>query len=139
MPLREFADAMGQVWQAWDTHPSETAHLAKGESAFNRFVASTAQREGREPTRVRDQYAEGWLTFRLANARRRLAPIPKGWDGADDLTLRRYLDSAIDAPEAQWPRPIIPKGVEETDSGRPALDRKLPEISDQTRERKHGL
>lgn len=109
MPLREFADSLGQVWQAWDTHPTAIGHSAKGESAFTRFVASTAKREGREATTVREQYAEGWLTFRFDNARRRLAPIPAGWDGADDLTLQRYLDSAIDAPEVSWPRPIIPE------------------------------
>ena len=109
MPLREFADSLGQVWQAWDTRPSAVGHVTKGESAFTRFVASTAKREGREPTTVREQYAEGWLTFSLANARRRVAPIPTGWDGADDIALRRYLDSAIDAPAVAWPRPIIPK------------------------------
>ena len=109
MPLREFADSLGRVWQAWDTRPSSLGHLTKGESAFTRFVATTAKREGKEPTTVREQYAEGWLTFRLENARRRLAPIPAGWDGADDSTLQRYLNSAIDAPEVAWPRPVIPE------------------------------
>jgi len=106
MPLREFADSLGRVWQAWDTHPTAIGHPTKGESAFTRLVASTAKREGTEPATVREQYAEGWLTFRLANARRRLAPIPPGWDGADDSTLRLYLDSAIEAPDVAWPRPI---------------------------------
>jgi len=111
MPLREFADSLGQVWQVWDTHPTEIGHLIKGESAFMRFVASTAKREDREPTTVREQYVEGWLTFTLAHARRRLAPIPAGWESADDSTLRRYLDSAVEAPEVSWPRPVIPEGV----------------------------
>lgn len=109
MPLREFADSLGRVWQAWDTHPSGIGHLTKGDSAFTRFVASTAKREGRERTTVREQYAEGWLTFRLADARRRLAPIPDGWEHADDSVLRRYLDSAIEAPEIPFPGAIVNK------------------------------
>ncbi|HEY8851377.1 MAG TPA: hypothetical protein VIM36_04285 [Gemmatimonadaceae bacterium] len=109
MPMREFADSLGQVWQAWDTHPKGVGHLSKGESAFTRFVANTAKREGREPTTVRDQYAAGWLTFKLANDRRRLTPIPDGWELADDATLQRYLGSASDAPEVPLPGRTFPK------------------------------
>jgi hypothetical protein len=109
MALREFADSSGQVWQAWDTHPKGVGHLSKGESAFTRFVANTAKREGKEPTTVRDQYAEGWLTFKLASDRRRLTPIPDGWELADDATLLRYLGLASDSPEVPLPRPMFSK------------------------------
>ena len=109
MPMREFADALGQIWQAWDTHPKGVTHVSKGETAFTRFVANTAKREGREPTTVRDQYAEGWLTFKLANDRRRLTPIPEGWELADDATLQRYLSLASDTPEVALPARTIRK------------------------------
>ncbi len=109
MSLREFADSSGNVWQAWDTHPQRIEHLKKGESAFTRFVATTAKREGTEPTTVREQYSEGWLTFKLASTRRRLAPIPDGWERAEDATLQRYLGLASEAPEVPLLRPIFPK------------------------------
>ena len=103
MPMREFADSSGQIWQAWDTHPKGVGHLSKGETAFTRFVATTAKREGREPTTVRDEYAEGWLTFKLDADRRRLTPIPDGWELADDATLQRYLGMASSTPEVPLP------------------------------------
>lgn len=109
MALREFADSSGQIWQAWDTHPKGVGHLSKGESAFTRFVANTAKREGKEPTTVRDQYSEGWLTFKLGSDRRRLTPIPEDWEVADDARLQRYLALASDSPEVPLPRPMFPK------------------------------
>jgi hypothetical protein len=32
----------------------------------------------------------GWLTFESANARRRLVPIPEGWEDASPARLRQY-------------------------------------------------
>ncbi len=109
MPLREFSDNLGRIWQAWDTYPKGGGHLGLGESRFSTFVANTAKREGREPTMVREQYAKGWLTFKRGSERRRLAQIPDGWERADEAALRIYLGLASDAPEVQLPRPTFRK------------------------------
>lgn len=96
MPLREFPDALGRMWQAWDTYPRGSDHAG---SAFAKYVANLPTQEGGQPTTVPEEYEPGWLTFKLGNALRRLTPIPAGWESADDAALRRYLDSAQKSPD----------------------------------------
>jgi hypothetical protein len=40
---------------------------------------------------VRPEYAGGWLSFHCGASRRRLAPVPRGWESADEDQLRGYL------------------------------------------------
>lgn len=70
MAYREFTDAAGVVWRAWDTYPS---------SASN----------------VRSVYAAGWLGFESATERRRLHPVPDGWADAEDDALCAWLHAAV--------------------------------------------
>jgi hypothetical protein len=37
----------------------------------------------------------GWLCFECASAKRRLAPVPTGWDDFDDAALRTLLSRAV--------------------------------------------
>jgi hypothetical protein len=64
MAVREFTDSKGVTWRVWNTRPSMS--LFYGEELRN-----------------------GWLTFESATERRRLAPIPGGWEdvSADRLEL----------------------------------------------------
>src|SRR5918999_2144162 len=58
MPLRELTDSAGVAWRVWDTIPS-------AESVYDEHMRG------------------GWLTFQnSAGSRRRLAPIPRGWEEA---------------------------------------------------------
>jgi hypothetical protein len=57
MPLREFRDSSGVQWRVWETTPQPGA-------VFDERLKS------------------GWLTFESADTRRRLAPIPSGWEEA---------------------------------------------------------
>ncbi len=101
MPLREFPDSLGRMWQAWDTYPRGSDHAG---SAFAKYVANLPTRESGQPSTVPEEYETGWLTFKLDNARRRLTPIPAGWESADDAALRGYLDSAQESPDVPPPR-----------------------------------
>jgi hypothetical protein len=57
MPLREFRDSAGVQWRVWETTP--------------------------QPGAVYDERLKaGWLTFESGNTRKRLAPIPSGWEEA---------------------------------------------------------
>jgi hypothetical protein len=71
MPLREFMDESGRTWLAWSTVPRSGAN-------------------------VRAAYAEGWLSFQVGGGqdRRRLVPVPQGWEAASEEELRAYLGRA---------------------------------------------
>ena len=76
----------GQRWEVWEVRLGE--------------------RGGRRS--VNPELAEGWLTFESMAEKRRLAPIPEGWEDLDDETLVRLLDSAVFVRErgesGMWPR-----------------------------------
>ena len=55
VPIREFTDSNGVNWRVWSTSPSHT-NLPSPD------------------------WKDGWLTFECASAKRRLVPIPDGWD-----------------------------------------------------------
>ena len=57
MAYREFQDSAGLTWAVWETYPSR-------------------------PAVMDETWRGGWLTFRCDTNRRRLAPIPKGWEDA---------------------------------------------------------
>ena len=104
MPLREFPDSLGRIWQAWDTYPKGANSSGTGESTFSKYMADQVVRGGTQPSSVRHQYEAGWLTFKSDDQRRRLAPVPAEWETADEATMRGYLDSAHESPESTPPR-----------------------------------
>ena len=57
MPYVEFTDRAGRQWRVWHTMP--TAEV----------VAV-----------LPDDWKAGWLTFESGEEKRRLAPVPEGWD-----------------------------------------------------------
>ena len=61
MPIREFTDSAGTSWLVWATIPPSAGVLGA----------------------MRD----GWLTFESSAVRRRLIPIPSGWEDASPAKL----------------------------------------------------
>jgi hypothetical protein len=82
--LREFTDKTGIPWRVWDVYPSERGKA--GPSA-----KEIAELRGRFRSA---ELAEGWLCFESPTERRRLAPIPHGWELADADSLREMLSRA---------------------------------------------
>lgn len=69
---RSFADDMGTVWDVWEVRP---AHV-----------------ERRTPALAFGPHLqEGWLAFQSGDDRRRLAPIPSGWQQLGVAELRALL------------------------------------------------
>ena len=104
MPLREFLDGERRTWQVWDTVPKSASESA----IFERSAQIMAQNEAREAeglaadraaaaaalrrfTRGRER---GWLTFMHDDDKRRLSPIPDGWERFDDARLNALLQRA---------------------------------------------
>jgi hypothetical protein len=116
---RTFVDANGVEWQVWDVVPSWTwAERRKtdrregvrpgtgadraspnGPPQPERRRLSDRRGDGSRQLVVRTGSEEGWLTFESAGQRRRLTPIPRGWETLPDLTLaelcRRSLDVGV--------------------------------------------
>jgi hypothetical protein len=64
--LREFRDTKGVEWLVWDVYPS----AASGDQRISDPGAAFPHRE----------LADGWLCFESGSEKRRVAPIPKGWE-----------------------------------------------------------
>ncbi len=69
VPIIEFNDATGTRWRVWSTLPYYTTGLT-------------------------GPMQQGWLTFESGDDRRRLAPIPDGWERASDEQLRAFCSRA---------------------------------------------
>lgn len=69
MALRDFTDANGTRWTVWSTVPASLTGV---------------------PPELRD----GWLTFEAGGLRKRLAPIPRGWQDVAEDRLRLYCSAA---------------------------------------------
>jgi hypothetical protein len=100
MPYREIHDDEDGVWVVFSTQPRSGAN-------------------------VRPEYADGWLSFHRGTERRRLAPIPPGWDEAPDDQVRTWLrDAALvartdedDESERAQSRGAAPDTRETADAG----------------------
>lgn len=94
MAVREFLDAAGRAWRAWDILPEAIHPRVKAED----YLA--------------DCYETGWVVFETTDgrAKRRLCPFPKSWDTASDAELRQLLDRAEVVPASR---------IQERDLGSP--------------------
>lgn len=100
MAHRIFSDRDGVLWEVWDVYPGwadrrqgmERRELSRAHGADRR--AQLGQRIG-----VRAELASGWLCFRGAGEKRRLAPIPTDWDGLDDAQLALMVSTLPSMPD----------------------------------------
>ncbi|HET6230703.1 MAG TPA: hypothetical protein VFE05_11590 [Longimicrobiaceae bacterium] len=74
MAHREFTASDGTVWQAWDVVPGKTL-------GFRTHMTAP-------------ELSGGWLCFQCDAEKRRLAPIPEGWDTHPDDDLEGHLSRA---------------------------------------------
>ena len=63
-------DSAGVSWRVWTTRPAN-------------------------PRTVVEELRDGWLTFDSAEDRRRIAPIPKGWESFTDERLELACRAAL--------------------------------------------
>ena len=93
MALREFRDAFGRHWRVWDVQP---LHLERRRATLG---PPEGQPERRQRWDLRLVVAEelrgGWLTFETERHRKRLAPIPEGWE----LMTAEHLEQLCEVAE----------------------------------------
>jgi hypothetical protein len=108
---RTFVDSEGRRWEVWLVTPAaaERRRTDRRASARGSMTGSGGSYEGvserrltperrRNPFRrnleVASEYSNGWLCFEGGGEKRRLAPVPDGWDQAGPDRLATWLQSA---------------------------------------------
>ncbi len=104
MGYRTFVDRDGSYWQAWDSQPTRTERRLRGSDRRNHkpFPWKGAERRVGPDRRMTEQrritlsagYGSGWLTFESLDEKRRLIPIPQGWEDLSQTELRALCDKA---------------------------------------------
>ena len=79
--LRRFTDNEGVRWRVWDVNPHVNAESRP-------YI----------PSRVAAKALPGWLCFESAVERRRLSPIPTGWETRSEQELAAFCSTAQVVP-----------------------------------------
>jgi len=96
MPHRQFVDSKQTSWEVWDVEPGH-AERRKAAADRRRSARDSEERrrvEDRSRVRIKSDLAHGWLAFQCKHDRRRLAPIPSGWETMDAAALEQLCDRA---------------------------------------------
>jgi hypothetical protein len=96
MPHRRFVDSKQTKWEVWDVEPGE-AERRRTSNDRRRSPRKSGERrqvEDRTRVRIKSDLASGWLAFESKHDRRRLAPIPIGWEALDASALEQLCEQA---------------------------------------------
>jgi hypothetical protein len=105
MSLRVFRDHGGQEWKVWDVKPYLTGAREERRRVDRRVRAAPVEperRAGRDRRRnaslLTPGLEAGWLCFENRMEKRRLTPIPGGWQEAPEPQLEELLGHARRVP-----------------------------------------
>ena len=108
MSYRTFLDSTGRRWEVWLVTPAAAERrkidrrAAAGAGADTPYTGERDRRRTPERRRapfrrsvaVSGEYSNGWLCFECEGEKRRLAPVPEGWDQAGPDRMSMWLQSA---------------------------------------------
>ena len=110
MGFREFRDAAGTAWSAWDVVPQlverrqgprRTSGTPTPVPGFTGTLGIHERRNGTDRRMIRsrrayltDGFARGWLCFESHRGKRRLTPIPGDWMRCREAELAAYCEQA---------------------------------------------
>ena len=88
---RTFTDVAGVDWEVWEVYPRlvERRLMRERRAARRGSIERRHVPVGR-PTLPR-QILGGWLAFQSRLERRRLVPVPDGWEDVTDRDLQGFL------------------------------------------------
>jgi hypothetical protein len=120
MAYREFTDEHGVSWEVWDVQRDVTERRKTGERRRRLALPfagedrrqrqdrrrAAAMRSSTPPTGIRAVESRGapgegrgWLAFQSRHEKRRLEPIPPGWERASDIELAALCLAATSQPK----------------------------------------
>jgi hypothetical protein len=96
MPHRQFTDSKRTKWEVWDVEPSHAERrLAAGDRRKGKRTSGERRHvEDRARVRIHSELSNGWLAFESKHDKRRLAPIPTGWEALDASALEQLCEQA---------------------------------------------
>jgi hypothetical protein len=105
-PHRTFNDDAARLWNAWDVVPSwgerrlSERRAEPGAPAAAVRERRLAERRRRKGIRIAlpPRLANGWIAFECGDERRRVAPIPPGWEHLSETELRTLWGQAEQLP-----------------------------------------
>lgn len=92
MSHRVIVDAAGVTWEVWAVHPTAVEH--RGDAGDSPPITGERRHSRSARIKVSPGMQGGWLAIRSATERRRVAPIPPGWDELDDARLLALVQGA---------------------------------------------
>jgi hypothetical protein len=102
---REFVDANGVPWQAWEVIPGSAERRERADRRAD--ARGKGERRVRHEPRVRigEGMGRGWLVFASSREKRRIFPVPDDWASRTDAELSAMCEGARAAPHT--PRRLI--------------------------------
>lgn len=104
MSYRTFVDRDGAYWQVWDSQPTKVERRLEQRDRRRQILLPWrgAERRSGMDRRLTSQrritlsegYGRGWLTFESLDEKRRLIPIPAGWEDISLGELRVLCEKA---------------------------------------------
>ena len=106
MSYRTFLDSTGKRWEVWLVTPAAAERRrverragsgpAEGSAGFSdrRRTPDRRRNPFHRTIEVASEFSGGWLCFESEGEKRRLAPIPEGWDEAGPDRLATWLQAA---------------------------------------------
>jgi hypothetical protein len=103
---RSFKDKQGRIWDVWQVHPSAAERRFVQRRVKDENRSDAPERRSGDDRRIGEQghglpratiapeFTYGWLCFETSGEKRRLAPVPDGWDRADDETIEQWCCTA---------------------------------------------
>jgi hypothetical protein len=103
---RTFLDSTGKRWEVWLVTPAAAerrrADRRAGSSGAKGYAGNLDRRKTPERRRspfqrsvtVASEFSQGWLCFESEGEKKRLAPVPDGWDEAGPDRLSTWLQAA---------------------------------------------
>lgn len=106
MSYRTFLDTRGKRWEVWLVTPAAAERrkadrraAAAGNEGFKggserRYAPDRRKSPFRRSVAVASEFSQGWLCFESEGEKRRLAPVPAGWQKAGPDRLSTWLQAA---------------------------------------------
>jgi len=103
---RTFLDSTGKRWEVWLVTPAAAerrrADRRAASSSSEAYAGNPERRQTPERRRspfqrsvaVASEFSQGWLCFESEGEKKRLAPVPVGWQEAGPDRLSSWLQAA---------------------------------------------